>query len=103
MFNSNHIGGIDKSIGVMLLGCRCVLFIHHLLRLDEACIGQVYLVDGALVERHIPIVPALKRNQIPRLDDVRLAKVFEFDVLVLKVEMAQLTLTCAVLASIGAG
>ena len=91
---------VSASIGILVaiwvLGLACVF--HHLRRLDEACVCEVDLVDGSLVERHVAVMAALKRDQIPRLDDVGLAEVLEFDVLILEVEVAELTLLTALAA-----
>ena len=49
--------------------------------------------DCALIQRHVTIVAALKRDQVARLDNVWLREVFELYVLVLQVEVTQLART----------
>ena len=69
--------------------------LEHLLRHDEASIGQVDLEDCSFIEGHVAIVSALYWDQVPSLDNIWLREVFEFDVFILKVKVTQLFLSSA--------
>ena len=45
------------------------------------------LVNCSLVQVHVSVVAALHRDKVTRLDNARLRKVFELDVLILQVEV----------------
>ena len=55
------------------------------------------LIDGPLIEGHVSVMTAFKRDQVPSLDDVWLAEVLELDILILKVKVAELALTATIL------
>ena len=70
--------------------------------LDKTCIYEMNLINSPFIDRHRPIVPALKWYKVPSFDHIRLCKVSELDVFITKVKVAHrfLLLDCFVLVTI---